>query len=134
MSQDIPGYRALLCNVRLQPTDSFWYAADTSTMHSEAAAVAPVLALNASNSQDMHHSSLHQSVRTDDAPWSQSSRCYLPDLHAAECKVVSQLARMAATPQQQIRGGEQRIVNWLHKLQQEEGAEQLQQDVAFMTR
>ena len=53
--------------------------------------------------------------------WTPQSRCFLPELHAAECQVASILARMAATPQQHINGGEDRIWKWLQKLQSEEG-------------
>ncbi|KAK9840143.1 hypothetical protein WJX74_004093 [Apatococcus lobatus] len=94
---------------------------DNLPNHVEAAEVPSSSTSSAFWHPDTHHLDPHLHGWTDISLWNGSSRCYLPDLHAAECRVVSCLARMAATPRQQIVGGEQRIVNWLHKLQKEEG-------------
>ena len=60
-------------------------------------------------------------MAADMPEWDGQTRCYLPEMHAAESQVASCLARMAASPPQRIQGGEQRVRNWLSRLRQEQG-------------
>lgn len=98
--------------------------ADSMSAHQEPADAPPVPHQDVTGREDRHVGP-QDNDWSDTATWAESSRCYLPDLHAAECRVASCLVRMAASPRQQIIGGEQRIVKWLHKLEQEEGELQL---------
>ena len=103
---------ALTYNLYLSATGSI-------SAHQEPVDAQPASNQEVIRSQDRHHLGSQQNDWAD--AWAESSRCYLPDLHAAECKVASCLVRMAASPRQQIIGGEERIVRWLRKLEQEEG-------------
>lgn len=108
-------------NLCVTLTSDILSTADSPSARQEPMDAQPLSDLDVTRSSDRHPLGYQQTDQADHSTWADSSRCYLPDLHAAECKVTSCLVRMAASPRQQIIGGEERIVKWLGKLEQEEG-------------